>query len=65
MSKLVKACGNSAWSKANEQFEVGQELTVERFEAGQIVDVIGQSKGKGFQGGVKRWNFQTARCNAR
>jgi large subunit ribosomal protein L3 len=40
-----------------EAFEVGQELTVERFEAGQIVDVVGQSKGKGFQGAIKRWNF--------
>ena len=26
---------------------------------GQVVDVTGQSKGKGFQGGVKRWNFRT------
>ncbi|NRA41093.1 MAG: 50S ribosomal protein L3 [Pseudomonadales bacterium] len=40
-------------------FEVGQELTVALFEAGQAVDVTGQSKGKGFQGGVKRWNFKT------
>ena len=39
------------------EFNVGDELTVERFEAGQIVDVTGTSKGKGFQGGVKRWNF--------
>ncbi len=31
---------------------------MERFQAGQIVDVAGQSKGKGFQGGVKRWNFK-------
>ncbi|MEH6358920.1 MAG: 50S ribosomal protein L3 [Pseudomonadales bacterium] len=36
---------------------VGDEITVEHFEAGQIVDVTGQSKGKGFAGGVKRWNF--------
>ncbi len=42
---------------ADEAPEVGAELTVERFEAGQIVDVTGKSKGKGFQGGVKRWNF--------
>ena len=42
-----------------EQFEVGAELTVERFEAGQAVDVAGKSKGKGFQGAVKRWNFRT------
>jgi large subunit ribosomal protein L3 len=39
--------------------EVGAELTVSVFEAGQKVDVTGQSKGKGFQGGVKRWNFST------
>ena len=38
--------------------EVGAELTVGRFEAGQKVDVAGKSKGKGFQGGVKRWNFK-------
>jgi large subunit ribosomal protein L3 len=37
--------------------ELGSELTVALFEAGQKVDVTGQSKGKGFQGGVKRWNF--------
>ena len=37
--------------------EVGAELTVERFEAGQFVDVAGKSKGKGFQGVVKRYNF--------
>lgn len=37
--------------------EVGAELTVAAFEAGQKVDVTGQSKGKGFQGGIKRWNF--------
>lgn len=43
---------------SEESFELGQELTVARFEAGQIVDVAGQSKGKGFQGGVKRHNFQ-------
>jgi large subunit ribosomal protein L3 len=43
---------------ADEAPEVGSELTVERFEVGQIVDVSGKSKGKGFQGGVKRWNFQ-------
>ena len=43
---------------ADEAPEVGSELTVERFEVGQKVDVAGKSKGKGFQGGVKRWNFQ-------
>ncbi len=39
--------------------EVGSEITVELFETGQKVDVSGISKGKGFQGGVKRHNFRT------
>lgn len=38
---------------------VGAELTVAEFEAGQKVDVTGTSKGKGYQGTVKRWNFRT------
>ncbi len=38
-------------------YAVGQELTVELFEAGQKVDVIGTSKGKGFAGGMKRHGF--------
>ena len=39
--------------------EVGFELTVTTFEVGQKVDVTGVSKGKGYQGTVKRWNFGT------
>lgn len=45
--------------RTEENFAVGEELTVAQFEAGQKVDVTGVSKGKGFQGGVKRWNFRT------
>lgn len=41
-----------------EELNVGDEVTVGSFEAGQTVDVVGQSKGKGFAGGVKRWNFK-------
>jgi large subunit ribosomal protein L3 len=37
--------------------EVGAEISAEIFEVGQKVDVRGNSKGKGFQGGVKRHNF--------
>ncbi|HEC01549.1 MAG TPA: 50S ribosomal protein L3 [Sphingomonadales bacterium] len=37
--------------------EVGAELTVEHFVSGQIVDVTGTSKGKGFAGAMKRHNF--------
>jgi large subunit ribosomal protein L3 len=40
-----------------EQYEVGQELTVEQFEAGDRVKVTGRSKGRGFQGVVKRHGF--------
>ena len=37
--------------------EVGAELTAEHFIAGQFVDVTGTTIGKGFAGGMKRWNF--------
>ena len=37
--------------------EVGSDILADLFEQGQMVDVTGQSKGKGFQGGVKRHNF--------
>jgi large subunit ribosomal protein L3 len=42
---------------SDEQFEVGSTIGVDRFAAGQVVDVTGVSKGKGFQGVIKRWNF--------
>ena len=38
-------------------FEIGQKLGPELFEEGDIVDVVGKSKGKGFAGGVKRYHF--------
>lgn len=40
-------------------FEVGAELKVDMFEAGEFVDVQGTSKGKGFQGVIKRHNQAT------
>jgi large subunit ribosomal protein L3 len=43
---------------SEEEIDVGQTMTVTAFEAGQKVDVTGQSKGKGFAGVVKRHNFQ-------
>lgn len=39
------------------EIEAGAELTVERFEPGQIVDVSGTSIGKGYAGVIKRHNF--------
>lgn len=60
-AKAGTAAGEGLWEfrldGSEETFEVGSELTVERFEQGQKVDVAGRSKGKGFQGAVKRWNF--------
>lgn len=43
--------------RTEEALSVGDELNVSQFEAGQKIDVTSTSKGKGFQGGVKRWNF--------
>jgi len=37
-------------------YEVGQEILADVFDAGERVDVSGVSKGKGFQGVIKRWN---------
>ena len=41
------------------EYEAGHEIKVDLFEAGQKVDVIGTSIGKGFAGTVKRHNFRT------
>ena len=39
------------------EFEVGQTISADIFEAGEKIDVIGKSKGRGFAGTMKRWNF--------
>lgn len=44
-----------------EGIEVGSEITVEIFADTKLVDVAGTSKGKGFQGAIKRWNFSSQR----
>ncbi|UTW05700.1 50S ribosomal protein L3 (plasmid) [Amphritea atlantica] len=59
-AKAETEAGRGLWEfrlSGDEEVNVGDQLTVERFEAGQKIDVTGQSKGKGFQGGIKRWNF--------
>lgn len=63
-AKAGVAAGRGVWEFRAEEGdlegrELGGELGVDLFEAGQLVDVTGQSKGKGFQGGVKRHNFRT------
>jgi large subunit ribosomal protein L3 len=48
---------------ANENLlEVGAELSVAHFVAGQFVDVVGTTIGKGFAGSMKRWNFRGHRA---
>src|SRR4051812_8296184 len=41
---------------------VGAEITADHFVAGQFVDVTGMTIGKGFAGGMKRWNFRGLRA---
>ena len=45
------------------EYTLGQELTAEVFEAGQVVDVVGTSKGKGFAGVMKRHGFSGLRAS--
>ncbi len=43
---------------ASKEYKIGDQVTVELFKIGDFVDVIGTSLGKGFQGGMKRWNWK-------
>jgi large subunit ribosomal protein L3 len=59
-AKANTGAGRGLWefrSEALEELTVGGELTVDQFKAGQKVDAQGVSKGKGFAGTIKRWNF--------
>ncbi len=61
-AKANTEAGRGLWEfrvDSASEFELGGEVKVDIFEDGQKVDVSGVSKGKGFQGGVKRWNFAT------
>ena len=61
LAKSEMRMGRGLWEfrvKDLGELVVGTEISVDQFEAGQIVDVSGQSKGKGFAGAVKRWNFR-------
>lgn len=44
--------------ESNDETKVGDRVLVDRFQAGELVDVTGVSKGKGFAGGVKRWHYR-------
>jgi large subunit ribosomal protein L3 len=62
-AKAKVEAGRGLWefrveAKELGKYSVGGELKADEvFKAGQIVDVAGISKGKGFQGTIKRWNF--------
>src|SRR5258708_4661547 len=43
--------------ESKDETKVGDRVLVENFKTGELVDVSGVSKGKGFQGGVKRWHY--------
>ncbi|CAL4325373.1 50S ribosomal protein L3 [Buchnera aphidicola] len=54
--------GRGLWEfkiKEHEKFTVGQKINIDIFSDIKKVDIIGTSKGKGFCGTVKRWNFRT------
>ena len=62
--KAEVAAGRGVWefrvgAEELAAYQVGGQIGVDFFAAGQKIDVTGTSKGKGFQGGVKRWNFRT------
>ncbi|GGE88874.1 50S ribosomal protein L3 [Sphingomonas prati] len=42
---------------ADSLLEVGAEISADHFAVGQLVDIAGRTQGKGFAGGMKRWNF--------
>ena len=60
-AKAGVEAGRGCWefrvNGVQDDLQVGGAITVEQFEAGQKIDVTGTSKGKGFQGVIKRWNF--------
>lgn len=60
--KAATGAGRGLWefrvpAATAAEFQLGGQLELTQFEAGQAVDVAAVSKGKGFQGVIKRWNF--------
>lgn len=61
-AKAGVEAGRGLWEfrlAEGEEFALGQSISVEIFAGVKKVDVTGTSKGKGFAGTVKRWNFRT------
>ncbi|MEZ5552166.1 MAG: 50S ribosomal protein L3 [Pseudomonadales bacterium] len=62
-AKAETPAGRGLWEfrvdEVPSEVTVGSEISVAQFSPGQLVNVRGVSKGKGFAGVVKRWNFRT------
>ena len=63
-AKAGTPAGRGLWefrldSEPDDELAPGSELGVDQFEPGQTVDVAGVSKGKGYAGTIKRWNFKS------
>jgi large subunit ribosomal protein L3 len=54
----LKRLGEVRIDDSADETKAGDRVLVDRFAAGDLVDVTGVSKGKGFAGGVKRWHFK-------
>jgi large subunit ribosomal protein L3 len=48
--------------KSSNNYIAGQEIKIDIFKEGEFVDITGVSKGKGFQGGMKRWNWTAGKA---
>jgi len=54
----MRLLGEVRVEDSQDETKVGDRVLVDRFAPGEYVDVSGVSKGKGFQGGVKRWHYR-------
>ena len=57
--------GEMRLEDSKDETKVGDRVLVDGFKVGELVDVTGVSKGKGFQGGVKRWHYRGGDAIAR
>jgi large subunit ribosomal protein L3 len=54
----LRLLGEVRIADGKDETKTGDRVLVDRFQPGEYVDVTGVSKGKGFQGGVKRWHYR-------
>jgi large subunit ribosomal protein L3 len=54
----MRKLGEVRLDESADETKMGDRVLVDRFAPGELVDVTGISKGKGFAGGVKRWHYR-------